>query len=70
MLRQSVNSSNIESIGFDTSTKMLEIEFNSGAIYQYYNVPDDIYHSLMSANSHGEYLNDHIKDNYRFSRIN
>ena len=36
MERQYVSSSNIASIGYDPDNLVLEIEFLSGAVYQYY----------------------------------
>jgi hypothetical protein len=39
MERHSVTSSNVKSIGYDASSSTLEVEFNSGGIYQYYSVP-------------------------------
>ena len=39
MERQYVSSSNIASIGYDPDNQVLEIEFLSGAVYQYYDVP-------------------------------
>lgn len=69
MQRQSVRSSNIKSVGYDERTMTLEIEFTSGEIYQYLNVPVATFQALMRASSHGRYLNEHIKDKYRFKRV-
>jgi KTSC domain len=69
MDRVPVISSNIRSIGFDPDTMTLEIEFNSGHVYQYYGVPDYEHDSLMSAVSKGTYFNAHIKHNYSQSRV-
>ncbi len=38
MDRTSVTSSNIRSIGYDPRSKILEVEFTSGDIYQYFNI--------------------------------
>ena len=38
MQRDYVSSSNIVSVGYDPASETLEIEFQSGAVYQYYNV--------------------------------
>ena len=43
MERQYVSSSNIASIGYDPDNLVLEIEFLSGAVYQYYDVPQSVY---------------------------
>ena len=69
MERQTVNSSNIAEIGYDTSTETLEIKFNNGAIYQYFDVPNHIYKAIIMASSHGEYLAQNIKGHYRFSKV-
>ena len=69
MIRQSVSSSDIRSIGYVSKSQTLEIEFHSGGIYQYFNVPESIYNALMSASSHGSYFHRHIKDRYRWTKI-
>lgn len=70
MKRQSVSSSNLASIGYDTNSSTLEVEFNNGRIYQYYGVPASKHSALMNASSHGQYLNQNIiKGGYRYSEI-
>jgi hypothetical protein len=70
MNRVSVTSSNIASIGYAPDSKILEVEFVNGTVYQYFDVAESLYLGLMSASSHGRYLAMHIKDhNYRFVRI-
>ena len=69
MIRQTVSSSNIRSIGYVSKSQTLEIEFHSGGIYQYFNVPESIYNALMSASSHGSYFHHNIRDRYRYEKI-
>ncbi len=69
MERYSVASSNIASIGYDAGTETLEVEFLTGAIYQYYNVPQNMYDQLMQAGSKGRFLNTYIKNAYPYSRV-
>ncbi len=69
MERYSVASSNIASIGYDADTNTLEVEFLSGAIYQYYNVPQNMYDQLGQAGSKGRFLNTYIKNAYPYSRV-
>lgn len=69
MERQAVSSSNIESIGYDPQSETLEIEFLNGSIYQYFDVPEQIFDELMQAESHGKYLANNIKGGYRYSRV-
>lgn len=69
MDRISVRSSNIRSVGYDLASSTLEIEFNSGSVYQYLNVPADEYEGLMNASSKGRYFNSNIKGTYRDVRV-
>tara|TARA_Y100000815_G_scaffold187968_1_gene171581 strand:+ start:795 stop:1004 length:210 start_codon:yes stop_codon:yes gene_type:complete len=68
MQRQPVSSSNIASIGYDSATELLEVEFLNGGIYHYFNVPTFIYEELMAFPSHGTYLNASIKPNYQYAK--
>lgn len=70
MERKLVKSSNIKSIGYSETNKLLEIEFNNGGIYDYYKVPKQIYDSLMCAVSHGKYFHQYIKKVYLFKKVN
>ena len=69
MKRTHVESSNIESIGYDSKSQTLEIEFLNGSLYQYFDVPETVFEKLMGADSHGRYLNSNIKGHYRFSKV-
>lgn len=70
MTRTPVSSSNIASIGYDSRTRTLEVEFNNGSVYQYHGVPEGIYQGLMGAPSHGEYLDAYVKKGgYAYTRI-
>lgn len=69
MNRISVSSSNIASVGYDESSQTLEVEFNSGAIYEYYGVPECIFQELVGASSVGGYFAQRVKNTYGFSRI-
>lgn len=69
MKREPVESSNLASVGYDADNKILEIEFNHGGVYQYFDVPQDVYDELMSADSHGKYFVHNIKNNYRYQKI-
>jgi len=69
MIRQPVSSSNIRSIGYDSESQTLEIEFHNGSVYSYFDVPESIYNALMSASSHGSFFHRHIKDRFRWTKI-
>lgn len=69
MDRNHVPSSNINSIGYDPDTETLEVEFLNGTIYQYFNVPRNMYDQLMQEGSKGRFLNTYIKNAYPYSRV-
>lgn len=69
MKRKSVTSSNIASIGYDVDSQTLEIEFLNGGVYQYFEVPQQVYAEIMNADSHGQYLAHNIKGVYRYSKV-
>jgi len=69
MHRIQVTSSNIRSIGYDAQSAVLEVEFTSGDVYQYFNVPEYLYQQFFNASSHGQFLNDNIRYNYRYQKV-
>lgn len=69
MNKRVVSSSTIISIGYDRTTETLEIEFGSGRVYQYYDVPRNLHQEIMQVPSKGQFFNTRIKDRYAFSRV-
>lgn len=67
--RTNISSSNIAAVGYDAENQILEIEFNHGGVYQYFEVPKEEYDSLMSASSHGSYFYHNIRGVYQYSKI-
>jgi KTSC domain len=69
MQRQPVSSSTVLSIGYDSASLTLEVEFSKGTVYQYFDVPQSAYEELLTAPSIGGYLNTMIKPNYRYTQL-
>ena len=69
MERELVTSSTIVSAGYAAQSEILEIEFKSGGIYQYYNVPESVYQEFMASDSKGKFLHVYIKPTYPCSRV-
>lgn len=70
MHKTPVASFNIRSIGYDSQSAVLEVEFTaSGDVYQYFNVPEHLYRGLMNASSRGQFLNEYIKYSYRYQKV-
>jgi len=68
MERIHVDSSMAQSVGYDPIGKILEIEFRSGEVWQYHNVPEDVYREMISG-SIGRYFQANIKGFYPESRV-
>jgi hypothetical protein len=66
--RQAVQSSNLASIGYHRGLRVLEIEFQSGAIYRYREVPLDIFADLMRAESKGRFFIEKVRGRYSFQK--
>jgi hypothetical protein len=69
MERQIVISSELHSVRYDDATNVLEVEFRTGGVYQYFGVPRELYDALMAAESKGRFFNAIIKPRYRYARI-
>ena len=68
MNRQSVTSKNIASVGYDEQTQRMEVEFKSGGIYLYENVPKREYEEFIGASSLGGHFHHNIRSKYSGSR--
>jgi len=65
----SVSSNQLEAVGYDERLKLLHIQFVTGALYEYYDVPKNIYIGLITAPSAGKYFHEYVKGVYRYSQI-
>ena len=64
-----VESSNIKSIGYETETKILKVEYLSGLKYEYSDVPANIFDDFLDSVSKGKYMNQVIKGQYEGRRV-
>ena len=56
-------------VGYDDDREILQIEFNSGAIYQYSAVDPHTWEELQSTDSIGSFYNQEIKGYYPSAKI-
>lgn len=68
MYRVAVESTVLAQVGYDADSATLEVVFQSGEVYRYFELPEKVYRKLMLAESHGSFFNAFIKEKYRFSR--
>lgn len=69
MERNYVESSMINSIGYDSESAILEIEFNSGAVWQYSDFSEPSWYEFKNAESLGKFFHREIKGQYAESRV-
>ena len=62
--RKQLESAAIASAGYDASTAVLELEFTSGEIYEYFAVPRSVHEGLLRAESAGRYFRERIREVY------
>jgi hypothetical protein len=70
MKRQQVQSSALQSVGYDAENKILELEFReSGGVWQYFKFPASGYSKFIHASSLGNYFVTKIKGKYREMKV-
>jgi hypothetical protein len=69
MERQFIESSMIKSIGYDPNSSTLEIEFNNGAVWQYFGFVESLWYEFENSESKGKFFHREIKNQYSESRV-
>ena len=67
--RQPVKSRILRSVGYDDSTKILEIEFHTGLVYQYSGVPSKVYTDLMHSGEIGKYFSEKVRPRFQTKQV-
>ena len=55
---------------YDPVKLVLTVQFVSGLVYEYLDVPENVYEELRISRSKGIYLNKYIKGNFEYKKIN
>ena len=66
MRKLNIESSAISAVGYNTASKKLYVEFTSGAIYMFKDVPGEVVLAMLMADSHGTYFSEYILDGYEY----
>jgi len=72
MHRTLVSTKGITQVGYHEDSDVhgtLELEFESGCVYQFFNVPPKTYDEFIHASSRENYYYDHIRSRFPNSRI-
>jgi hypothetical protein len=64
-----VESTTLVTVAYDEARKLLQLEFCSRAVYQYFNVPEVVHQSLLAASSKGRYFNQAIRGRFPYRVI-
>lgn len=65
---ESPESSNIARFRYDEANQVLFVEFKNGSVYQYFDVPSNVFEQMKAASSKGGFLARIIKGTYRYAR--
>jgi hypothetical protein len=64
-----VESTTLASVAYDEASELMQLEFRSRAIYQYFDVPSAVHAALLDAPSKGSYFNRVIRGSFRYCRV-
>ena len=64
-----VESTTLATVSYDDGRELLQLEFCSRAVYQYFSVPAAVYQSLLEASSRGHYFNQAIRGHFPYRLI-
>ena len=64
-----VESSTLATIAYDRTRELLQLEFNSHALYLYFGVPATVHEALLRAPSKGSYFNHAIRGKFPYRRL-
>ena len=64
-----VTSSTLATIAYDRTRELLQLEFYSGALYEYFGVTATVHEALLRAPSKGSYFNQVIRGRFAYRRI-
>ena len=64
-----VQSSLLAGVAYDNGQAILQLEFRSGSVYRYFQVPCQTYQALLQANSKGAYFNRHIRGIFHYAPL-
>jgi len=48
----SIQSDNVQAAGYDATSSVMTVQFDNGALYEYYSVPADLWASFVAAQPH------------------
>lgn len=65
---RAVDSTSIASVGYEQHTGILTVEFKTGSVYRYFEVPRGVYDAFLAADSKGRFFMSNVRNRYRYER--
>jgi hypothetical protein len=69
MIEVEIKSTNLKNTKYDTELKSLVVEFNNGTIYEYENVPWEIFTKFRMAESQGSFFSKNIARVFKYKKV-
>ena len=69
MITITVESTTLATVTYDSNRQVLRLGFQSGAVYDYFDVPSDLYQALITAESKGSFFNRNIRGRFNYLRL-
>jgi hypothetical protein len=64
-----IKSSNLKKAEYDTTTKVMLVEFNNGLKYEYYDIPHQIFTQMRMSESQGKFFGSKIAKTFKFKKL-
>lgn len=64
-----IKSTNLKKSEYDTETKKMIVTFNSGSVYEYYEIPHQMYTQFRMSESQGKFFNSKIAKTFKYKKI-
>jgi len=69
MQRLAFESEAVASAGYDSEARSMEVEFRTGRIYRYSEVPPGVFEWLLRTKSKGSFVTNMVKDRFEFVEV-
>jgi len=60
----------VRAIAYYARSHALNVDFVSGGMYRYFDVPADVFDRFRNAESAGQFMHEEILDQYRYEKLN
>jgi hypothetical protein len=67
--RLELDSSALAWVRYVPEQRVLQVGSRTGRVYDYFDVPPEIYSELLAAESKGRYYNHHIRNEFEFNQV-